>query len=291
MSLQSRRRPWIRAALLWTFLAVPALGRDGPELPTVEVRTFKSAALGQDRQYSILLPVGYPASAPRRYPVLYLLHGKSGDHTDWSKRAPLRETVGSTPLIVVMPDGDDGWYLDWADRTHGYEGQIIRDLIPHVDATYRTLASREGRAVAGLSMGGYGALKLALQHPDLFVSAASHSGAVRFTREDWGREDVNAAMFGTGPESNRQRAENDLMELALVVRRRHPQWTGPAFYLDCGVDDFLYESNARLRAFFREIDVPYEYHEGPGAHSWEFWSAHLPDQLRFSLSHLAPAAP
>ena len=291
MTLQSRSRTVGLAAVLAGIVAAPVVGREGPELPTVEVRTFKSASLGQDRQYSILLPVGYSAAAPRRYPVLYLLHGKSGDHTDWSKRAPLREAVGSTPLIVVMPDGDDGWYLDWADGVHGYEGQIVRDLIPHVDATYRTLAAREGRAVAGLSMGGYGAFVLALRHPDLFVSAASQSGAVRFTREEWGREDVTKAMFGTGPENNRRRAENDVQELALVLRRTQPQWAGPALYLDCGVDDFLYDANARLRAFFREIDVPYEYHEGPGAHSWEFWSAHLPDQLRFSLSHLAPPAP
>jgi len=98
-------------------------------------------------------------------------------------------------------------------------------------------------------------------------------------------------MFGTGPEANRRRIANDLMELALVLRRASPEWRGPALYLDCGVEDFLYDSNARLRAFLREIDVPYEYHEGPGGHTWQYWAVHLPDQLRFSLSHLAKAAP
>jgi putative tributyrin esterase len=290
MRLQSAGRPRVLAWTLAAVLAgVPAGLPQGTELPRVEERRFHSAALGEDRAYTVLLPAGYAAGGPRRYPVLYLLHGKSGDHTDWAKRTPLREAVGATPLIVVMPDGDDGWYLDWADGRHGYEGQIVRDLIPHVDSTYRTLAAREGRAVAGLSMGGYGALKLALRHPDLFVSAASHSGAVRFTREDWGREDVQ--MFGTGPEANRRRVENDLMELALALRRAGPEWPGPALYLDCGVDDFLYDANARLRAFFREMNVPYEYHEGPGGHTWQYWTAHLPDQLRFSLSHLAQAAP
>jgi enterochelin esterase-like enzyme len=81
------------------------------------------------------------------------------------------------------------------------------------------------------------------------------------------------------------------MELALVLRRTSPQWQGPALYIDCGTEDFLYDANTRLRAFFREIDVPYEYHEWPGAHSWEYWSAHLSDQLRFTLAHLAPPAP
>ena len=286
MTLQSRRVAL--AGLLGLFFAGAAAGREGPERPTVDVRTFRSAALGQDRQYVVLLPAGYAAAAPRRYPVLYLLHGKSGDHTDWSTRAPLREAVGQTPLIVVMPDGDDGWYMDWADGVHRYEGQIVRDLIPHVDATYRTIAAREGRAVAGLSMGGYGALRLALAHPDLFVSAASQSGAVRFTREEW-REDEQ--IFGAGGGANRLRIANDLMELAFALRRAQPQWAGPALYIDCGTEDFLYDSNTRLRAFLREIDVPYEYHEWPGAHSWEYWSAHLPDQLRFSLAHLAKPAP
>lgn len=290
MRLQSAGRTLILGGALAAVLAGASPGRpQGTELPRVEEHRFRSAALGEDRAYTVLLPVGYAAGGPRRYPVLYLLHGKSGDNTDWAKRTLLREAVGAMQLIIVMPDGDDGWYIDWADGRHGYEGQIVRDLIPHVDGTYRTLASREGRAVAGLSMGGYGALALALRHPDLFVSAASHSGAVRFTREDWGREDV--AMFGTGPEANRRRIANDLMELALVLRRASPEWRGPALYLDCGVEDFLYDSNARLRAFLREIDVPYEYHEGPGGHTWQYWAARLPDQLRFSLSHLAKAAP
>jgi S-formylglutathione hydrolase FrmB len=290
MRLQSAGRGSVVVLSLAVLAAAgPSVLAQEAERPTVEERRFHSPSLGEDRAYTVLLPVGYAAGGPRRYPVLYLLHGKSGDHTDWAKRTPLREAVGATPLIVVMPDGDDGWYTDWADGRHGYEGQIVRDLIPHVDATYRTLASREGRAVAGLSMGGYGALKLALRHPDLFVSAASHSGAVRFTREDWGKEDEE--MFGTGAEANRRRVQNDLMELALALRRTRPEWPGPALYLDCGVDDFLYDSNARLRAFLREIDVPYEYHEGPGAHTWQYWSARLPDQLRFSLAHLARPAP
>jgi len=289
MRLQSGLRPSAVAWALATLLAAaPRTAAPGPELPSVETRTFHSASLGQDRAYTVLLPVGYATQRPRRYPVLYLLHGKTGDHTDWTKRAPLREAVGATPLIVVMPDGDDGWYIDWADGLHGYEGQIVRDLIPHVDGTYRTLAVREGRAVAGLSMGGYGALKLALKHPDLFVCAASHSGAMRFPREAW---DDGQKVFGPGPGDERRRAENDVFELALALRRTRAGWPGPALYLDCGTEDFLYESNARLRAFLREIGVPYEYHEGPGAHTWEYWTARLPDQLRFTLAHLAEPPP
>ena len=274
---------WVLTGLAALVQAVPTA-----ELPTLATRTFHSASLGQDRAYTVLLPVGYDRDRSQRYPVLYLLHGKSGDHTDWSKRAPLREAVGQAPLIVVMPDGDDGWYVDWADGVHRYEGQIVRDLIPHVDGAYRTLASREGRAIAGLSMGGYGAVKLALGHPDMFASAASISGALRFPREGW---DDGPKVFGTGPASERLRAQNDVLELALLLQRTRPAGPTPALYVDCGTDDFLYDSNARVRAFLREIGVPYYYHEQPGGHSWEYWSARLPDHLRFALDHLAKAAP
>lgn len=194
----------VGGAALAALLALPPIVSPADaELPTVEERTFRSDGLGQDRSYSVLLPVGYGAST-RRYPVLYLLHGKSGDHTDWSRRAPLRQAVGSAPLIVVMPDGDDGWYIDWAEGRRGYEAQIVRDLIPHVDAAYRTLARREGRALAGLSMGGYGALKLALRHPHLFASAASQSGAVRMTRELWD-EDLHISAPAPRPAAGASR--------------------------------------------------------------------------------------
>lgn len=283
MSLQ---RGWALGGLLALASAQPPSAP--PALPSVATRTFRSASLGEERSYNVLLPVGYDPGGARRYPVLYLLHGKSGDNTDWSKRAPLREAVGQAPLIVVMPDGDDGWYVDWADGVHRYEAQIVRDLIPHVDGTYRTLGTREGRAVAGLSMGGYGALKMALAHPDLFVSAASVSGALRFPREGW---DDGPKVFGKDPASNLLRQQNDVLELADALQRARPRWSGPALYLDCGTEDFLYDSNTRVRSFLREIAVPYAYHEEPGGHTWEYWSARLPDVLRFSLAHLAPAAP
>jgi len=300
MGLQSgrgRRAGAVGAALAVlsaaTLAGSPARGAQPPApapaaLPEVAARTFRSASLNEDRAYTVLLPVGYDRDTQRRYPVLYLLHGKSGDQTDWSTRAPLREAVGGTPLIVVMPDGDDGWYVDWADGVHRYDGQIVRDLVPHVDATYRTRAVREGRAVAGLSMGGYGAWRLALAHPDLFASAASVSGALRFPREGW---DDGPKVFGTGAPSEMLRARNDVLELAEAVQRNRAAWSGPALYLDCGTDDFLYDSNTRVRMFLREIGVPYEYHEQPGGHSWEYWKVRLPDVLRFALAHLAPAAP
>jgi putative tributyrin esterase len=252
-------------------------------VPAIETQRFVSAALGQERSFSVLLPIGYAADPRRRYPVLYLLHGKGGTHRDWAAKSRLAEHVGAVPLIVVMPDGGDGWYVDGASPGSGYETQIVGELIPHVDGRYRTIARREGRAIGGLSMGGYGAMKLALKRPDLFVAAASHSGALSFARETW---DEARLVFGPSPGDRELRRDNDVFRLAMARREAGSGWNGPALYLDCGTEDFLYDANARFRAFLREIGVPYEYHEFPGGHTWDYWDARLPDELRFVLKHV-----
>lgn len=115
----------------------------------------RSDALAGIRSYRVLLPAGYVSEPRRRYPVLYLLHGKGGDQDDWADKTRLAERLGGAGLLVVMPDGDDGWYIDGAAEASGYETQIVGELIPHVDSRYRTIARRDGRAVPGLSMGGY----------------------------------------------------------------------------------------------------------------------------------------
>ncbi|HZQ86363.1 MAG TPA: alpha/beta hydrolase family protein [Acidimicrobiales bacterium] len=157
--------------------------------PRVTDVTFRSRALNGPVHADVLLPAGYdaPANATRRYPVLYLLHGHGGNHTDWVSH-DADKVVGDLPVIVVMPDGGyDGWYSDWygtdvdghvAAPAPGWETFHVRELMPWVDATYRTIADRRGRAVAGLSMGGFGAMSYAARHPDLFVAAGSFSGAV-----------------------------------------------------------------------------------------------------------------
>src|SRR5205085_11565861 len=121
-----------------------------------------------------------------RYPVLYLLHGLTGNYTNWARMGVPRY-ARAYDLIVVMPDGGNAWYVNWAKSEDGqkndWEDAIIKDLIGHVDASSRTVAQREGRAINGLSMGGYGALMLGLKHPDLFCSIGSHSGALSFARQ------------------------------------------------------------------------------------------------------------
>ena len=178
----------------------PAAGGVG----TVATQTFRSAALGVNKSYRVYLPAGY-ARSDRRYPVVYLLHGISGVESDWLERGDLARAADRLRLqaIVVMPDGDAGFYANSVTPARyeecmagkspfeeesprastcvhkaDYEDYIVRDLIAEVDARYRTVAERRGRAIDGLSMGGFGALSLAMRHRDLFSSAASHSGGV-----------------------------------------------------------------------------------------------------------------
>ena len=139
-----------------------------------------SAALGRSMKYRVLVPDEYDKS-PRRYPVLYLLHGLGGDYTEWTTRSNVADYSRTLPLIIVMPDGNNAWYTN--SNEGAYETYILNDLQADVVKKYRTINSRYGRAIAGLSMGGYGALKMALKRPALFAVAASFSGAFAATRD------------------------------------------------------------------------------------------------------------
>jgi S-formylglutathione hydrolase FrmB len=151
-----------------------------PRLLDVRVST---AALSNPAGVRVLLPNGYSANSTARYPVLYLLHGGGGVYTDWTTYGNVDEVTTNLPVIVVMFDGGKGsWYSDFDNfglgGTPRWETFSMTQVLPWVDANFRTIATRNGRAIAGLSMGGYGAMSYAARHPDLFVSASSFSGAV-----------------------------------------------------------------------------------------------------------------
>lgn len=161
-----------------------------------------SPYLGRPVNVRVLLPVGYAADARQRYPVLYLFHGTSGYASDWIDHGDAEGATASYPVITVMPDcgfdGDGGfWFTNWVDRgtSHGpsqFEDFLIRSLVPWVDLNLRTVADRDGRAVAGLSQGGYGSAEMAARHPDMFSSMASFSGAPEIARDP----DVFAGAVG-----------------------------------------------------------------------------------------------
>src|SRR3954467_4556609 len=170
----------LHAIVFASALASPARA-EAPSTKTVEI---DSPAVGRKLKYTIVLPADYESSV-ERYPVLYLLHGYTSDYTAWP-RLGAAKAAEPYDLIVVSADAGNSWYVNWAKSEDGekkdWEDAIVKDLVGHIDATYRTIAAREGRAINGLSMGGYGALMLGLRHPDLFSSLGSHSGAIDLAR-------------------------------------------------------------------------------------------------------------
>ena len=223
--------------------------------------SLHSAALNRTMKYRILLPQDY-ATSQRRYPVLYLLHGLTGDYTDWTTRTNLAEYTRALPLIVVMPDGENSWYTNAANGQARVEDYIVTDLPADVVKKYRTVNSRYGRAIAGLSMGGYGALKLALKRPAQYAVAGSFSGAFGATvegRYDRMIESTKATPLANifGPAGSDTRKQNDVVMLAAAVKTA----SAPYLYVDCGTADSLIAENREVIAALHKTGAAYEYHE------------------------------
>jgi S-formylglutathione hydrolase FrmB len=265
-------------------LATAAWAQEGRKVD-VETIQFKSDLVGQVLPYNILLPVGY-AESNKRYPVLYLLHGLFGRYDDWIKRTNLAEYAAHYDVIVVTPEGHDSWYTDSA-RVPGdkYESYFIRELISDVDARFRTIKDRRARGVAGLSMGGYGALKYGLKHPEQFAFAGSLSGAFDpATRTDdhpgfaWDilRPSINA-VFGA-PDSE-IRKTNNLHQIARSLSDSQIA-SLPYLYFDCGLEDGFLATNRELADILLARKIPHQYRQLPGAHDWSYWDQQVREVLR-----------
>jgi putative tributyrin esterase len=239
---------------------------------------YFSPALGRQTAANVLIPeVGRPP-----YSVMYLLHGLSDDYTMWSRRSNIERHVANIPLIVVMPDGGRGFYSD-ALSGQQFLTALAVELVDRIDRTFPTKAKRANRCVTGLSMGGYGALKFALAHPDRFASAVSMSGAVGWGHSKNGRDgeplpDEWSRILGPDPIGG----PNDLYSLVQNVA---PDQL-PAMRIDCGVDDFLINDNRKFHAHLDEVNISHEYTEYDGAHSWDYWDEHVQDAIAFHKKKL-----
>jgi putative tributyrin esterase len=243
-------------------------------MPICEFHLNQNTVLEKMTSFTVIVPDDKPGP----FPVLYLLHGLSDDHTAWTRRSSIERYVGGLPLIVVLPNGERSFYTDAKERSRAaFETYIVQDVVGFVDRTFRTIPTREGRVVAGLSMGGYGAIKFALKYPDKFCAAVSHSGAVDFARgdftrtDDWGRE--WRPIMGSHPAGG----PDDIFALAETVDRS----ILPALRIDCGTEDFLLDHNRALDAHLTALGIPHEYEEHPGGHDWTYWDKHIQDTLKF----------
>lgn len=241
--------------------------------------SVKSAALGgRWMKYRVLLPPTYDAGA-RRYASLYLLHGYGGAFSNWETHTRLADHLAPYDLVIVLPEGQNSYYVNaTAFPAERFETYIQDDLVKDVESKYRVMPARYARAIGGLSMGGYGALKSGLRRPAQFAVVGSMSGAVGAGRsleataptepaspaQDAARERTNALL---GPPGSPERAGNDLF--ALVESSDAGKL--PYLYLDCGTEDALLDANREFVAQLRRRKAAYEYHEMPGGHTWDYW--------------------
>jgi S-formylglutathione hydrolase FrmB len=257
-----------------------------PKTTRLQDESFHTAALGRTMKYRVLLPEDYEKSQ-RRYPVLYLLHGLGGDYTDWTTRSNVAEYSRTLPLIIVMPDGNNAWYTNSEEGS--YETYLLTDLQADVVTKYRTINSRYGRAIAGLSMGGFGALKMALKRPATFAVAGSFSGAFGATRAGElekliSKEEAARLERIFGPADSAARKENDLFTLAAAVK----PGGAPYLYVDCGIaDNALIAANREVVAALHKTGAAYEYHEIAGGHSWDYWDRRIRDFLPVLMRRLS----
>ena len=266
--------------------------------PRVQTIQFASKLVGKTLPYNVLLPVDYnqPIAKTKRYPVVYLLHGLTGHYNNWIEHTHLADYVTAYQFIIVMPEGNNGWYTDSATvPTEKYESYIIQELMPDVEQRFRASSEREGRAIAGLSMGGYGALKFAVKHPELFVFAASLSGAL--DAASWTEADLKGFEFTWrtlqpvyGAANSETRAANDLSKLYRELPAGRIAGL-PYIYLDCGTEDGLLQTNRAFVDILVKQKIPHEYRQLPGNHAWTYWDAQVQDVLRIAARRFSKPGP
>lgn len=264
----------------------------------LEQNTVASNILKHPVNYALYLPPGYETSQ-RTYPVVYLLHGYTDDHTGWlqfgeiNRLADKAITDGTIPpMIIVMPDADSTWYINAYDGKESYEDFFVQEFIPAIEKTYRIKRDKRYRGIAGLSMGGYGTLIYSLKHPELFVAAAPLSAAVfddtaltGFPEKNY--ETTFGQLYGRGLKgaSRLNDAWKKNSVLNIVSTKSADDLKKVKYWIDCGDDDFLIKGNCLLNIALTEKMVPHEFRVREGAHTWTYWRSGIIDALAFIGDH------
>lgn len=264
----------------------------------------ESEVLDREMGYSVYLPEGYHTST-RTYPILYLLHGMTGDHNDWITVGEVQRIAGkaisegSAPeMIIIMPDGlYDAFYINNYDGSINWEDFFHEEFIPEVESRYRISDRGTPRAIAGLSMGGYGAMYHGVKYKEKFSAVYAMSAAFLEVeplqdgeeKSDWDREFHQKTW---GPDNEEGYPENykehSIQEMFLAMDPIDPSQGGmsqeaqlPKIYIDCGDDDFLFEQNTNLANILKSKNVPFEFRIRDGAHTWDYWRTALETTMVF----------
>ncbi|CAN5472732.1 hypothetical protein BH10PLA1_BH10PLA1_20000 [soil metagenome] len=222
----------------------------------------------------------YPDSGVGPFPVFYLLHGSSDDHTNWQRSSRIESYVSGLPLIVVMPDGYRGYYTNMHEG-YDYAKHLAEELPAKIEANFHAKTTGKASAIGGLSMGGYGALRLGLGNLGRYASINSHSGALLADQRlrSGGIPGEMDRIFGP----YKKGSSHDLLALAKKARQLGRL---PPIRIDCGTEDFLLNENRSFHASLNKLGVKHEYEEFPGAHTWDYWDLHVRDAIAFHCKAL-----
>lgn len=278
--------------LLLTF-AVSISAQDQKKLGKVEDFKLKSKLMSREMPYRVIFPLNYEQNDTKTaYPVIYLLHGLTGHYNNWTDNTKIVEYASSYNLIIVMPEGNDGWYSNSATVPNDkYESYIVEELIPEIETKFRALSLRESRSIAGLSMGGYGSLKFGLKYPEKFVLVGSFSGALgaaswsaKSLGNNW-KALTDSITSVYGDDDSQTRKENDIYKMVREITPEKLK-TLPFIYLDCGTEDFLIQQNREFNALLAEKKIPHEFRELPGKHDWVFWNSQVQEFLEITTKFI-----
>lgn len=253
---------------------------------------LNSKLMAREMPYRVLLPKNYEADKTAKFPVIYLLHGLTGHYDNWTNQSKLKEYAANYNYIIVTPEGNNGWYTDSVSVPNDkYESYIVQELIPEVEAKFRAMNDREHRAIAGLSMGGYGSLKFGLKYPEKFVVAGSFSGALgaaswsdKVLGNNW-KALTDSIMSVYGADDSQTRKDNDIYKMVREITPERAK-TLPFLYVDCGTEDFLIQQNRDFVGLLMEKKIPHEFRQLPGKHDWVFWNSQVQEFLRVSLKFI-----
>jgi len=245
----------------------------------VDTIQIQSNYLKKATKFVVIQPSnqGQQKNTQARYPVVYLLNGYGGDYGQWPITTPqLKKTADDLKIIFVCPDGGIGsWYFDSPiDSSIRYESYITKELVPYVDANFPTKTDPKSRAITGLSMGGHGALYLAIRHSDLFGAAGSTSGGVDF-RPFPNRWDIKKALGEY--EQNKERWYDHTVMRQIELLKNNQL----AIIIDCGIDDFFMPMNRALHEKLLQLKIDHDYIERPGEHNHIYWGSSIDFQILF----------
>ncbi|MGM9479497.1 alpha/beta hydrolase [Pedobacter sp. GSP4] len=247
----------------------------------VDTAITYSKSMKKNIKAVVIKPDAYQTG--KSFPVLYLLHGAGGSYAEWVKKVPvIKNLADQYQFIIVCPDGNvTSWYFDSpVDPAWRYETYVAKELVSYIDEHYKTIAEKKGRAITGLSMGGHGALYLAIKHQDVFGAVGSMSGGVDIKPfpNGWNI----SKRLGPLDEFPERWKQNSVIDLVYLIKQG-----ALAIAIECGLDDFFYKANVRLHEELVYNNIPHDFTTRPGVHNWDYWANAIKFQSVFMNNYFS----